>query len=129
MKHLQTVLTTILALAMLAISIPVMAQDACEGQVGSAFGLCNAYCEAMDCDGDDPQASDQACTRVLDNFLKITGSEIPPCGGLPQQGESCDVSEPAYGFNQGGGVIYGCTSDDTVMWCSSGTWVCYNGVG
>ncbi len=90
--------------------MPVMAQDACEGQVGSAFGLCNAYCEAMDCDGDDPQASDQACASVLDNFLKVTGSEIPLCSGLPQEGDSCDGSEPAYTFDQGTGGIYGCES-------------------
>jgi hypothetical protein len=106
-------------------------ETGCDSQSGAAFGLCNAYCEAMDCDSDLPQASDQACVGVLDTFHKITGAEIPPCGGLPQQGESCDVNDPTYQFNQGNGLIYGCTSDDTVMWCASGTatWACYNGIG
>jgi len=36
----------------------------CDGEVGAAFGLCNAFCEAMDCDSDSPRASEQACDRV-----------------------------------------------------------------
>jgi hypothetical protein len=105
-------------------------ETGCDGQSGAAFGLCNAYCEAMDCDGDLPQASELACVRVLDRFQQITGSEIPSCGGLPQLGESCDGSAPSYNFNQGEGNSYGCTIDDTVMWCSTnGVWACYNGVG
>ncbi len=35
------------------------------GLTGKAWGLCNAYCEAMDCDDANPQASEQACQRVL----------------------------------------------------------------
>ena len=47
---------------------------------GAAWGLCNAYCEAMDCDSNNPSASDKACARVLANFEKQTdGAEIP-CG-------------------------------------------------
>ena len=130
MKYLPTTLTTMLAFGMLAVSMPVLAQDACEGQTGAAFGLCNAYCEAMDCDSDDPQASDQACVHVLDNFVKLTGTEIPPCsGGLPQQGESCVDSIPGYQFNQGEGLPYGCDVYDTAMSCNSSVWACYNGVG
>ena len=44
---------------------------------GAAYGLCNAYCEAMDCDGE-PQASEKACEKVLVNYVKITG-DVPPC--------------------------------------------------
>lgn len=44
-------------------------EDVCDGLTGAAWGLCNAYCEAMDCDGV-PQASDAACNRVADNFDK-----------------------------------------------------------
>ena len=52
----------------------------CDLLSGAAFGLCNAYCEAMDCelldDGDDttfPNASEQACLQVKDSFIRITG--------------------------------------------------------
>ncbi len=48
---------------------------------GEAWGLCNAYCEAMDCDGT-PKASDQACERVLKNFLAHDPGPIP-CGLPP----------------------------------------------
>lgn len=50
-----------------------------EGLTGSALGLCNAYCEAMDCDTN-PKASESACNRVLDIFQKTTGGD-PPCIG------------------------------------------------
>lgn len=50
----------------------------CDGTSGAAYGLCVAYCEAMDCDSDNPQASETACERVYSNYQKITGS-APPC--------------------------------------------------
>jgi hypothetical protein len=53
-------------------------ESICDGQVGAAFGLCNAYCEAMDCDSLDPQASDTACNKIQNSFENITGSP-PPC--------------------------------------------------
>lgn len=56
---------------------------------GSAFGLCNAYCEAMDCDcptnGDLnnpdclPKASQKACDRVLGNFYNRRPDVILLC--------------------------------------------------
>src|SRR5262245_23634879 len=53
-------------------------ETVCDGQVGAAFGLCNAYCEAMDCDADRPQASATACNAVSQRFEKLTGT-LPPC--------------------------------------------------
>lgn len=51
--------------------------DPCENESGAAYGLCNAYCEAMDCDDPEMQeASDNACERVKANYLKITGNEL-----------------------------------------------------
>jgi hypothetical protein len=77
----------ILGLALLA-ALPVTAktpdgqtpaeETVCDGQIGAAFGLCNAYCEAMDCESPAPQASDTACQRVLNNYMKHTG-QMPPC--------------------------------------------------
>ena len=51
----------------------------CGGLSGNEFGLCNAYCEAMDCDGD-PKVSEQTCTQVALNFSRATGGGEPNCG-------------------------------------------------
>ena len=52
-------------------------ETVCDNETGAAFGLCNAYCEAMDCESDDPQASDTACSRVQEKFTQITGRDLP----------------------------------------------------
>ncbi|MBW2664347.1 MAG: hypothetical protein JRD93_20815 [Deltaproteobacteria bacterium] len=52
--------------------------DICDGQVGAAYGLCQAYCIAMDCAGSDPLGTEEACSKVLNLFEKNTGS-LPPC--------------------------------------------------
>ncbi len=57
-------------------------ESVCDGLSGAAFGLCNAYCEALDCDLD--AGYDQhpkACDKVLANFMKKTDGEEPPCLG------------------------------------------------
>ena len=56
------------------------AQSVCDEWSGNsqAFGLCNAYCEAMDCDDPDHRASKRACDRVFQKFEDFTG-EAPPC--------------------------------------------------
>jgi hypothetical protein len=57
-------------------------ETVCDGVAdGAAWGLCNAYCEAMDCDGT-PKASDQACQHVLENFRAQDSGPIP-CGSPP----------------------------------------------
>jgi hypothetical protein len=53
-------------------------ESVCDGEEGAAFGLCNAFCEAMDCDTDNPEASATACDKVKSKFQQITGNE-PPC--------------------------------------------------
>lgn len=52
----------------------------CDSMQGAAYGLCTAYCEAMDCDGV-PQASETACDRVMTNYRRATGdaNAEPPC--------------------------------------------------
>lgn len=67
---------------LITLSLPSSSQAAdntiCEGLSGAAFGLCKAYCEAMECGSDNPLASAEACQRVYYNFSKLTGN-IPPC--------------------------------------------------
>lgn len=48
-----------------------------------SFGLCNSYCEALDCDSDTPLGTVRACTNVLDNYLKKSDGVMPPCEEVP----------------------------------------------
>ena len=73
---------------LLTLATAAAAQSVCDGQTGAAHGLCTAYCEAMDCDGASPQASQTACAKVKANFAEITGQNPPcdnacPCAAIP----------------------------------------------
>jgi hypothetical protein len=62
-------------------------ETVCDHETGAAFGLCNAYCEAMDCDSPNHRASVGACNSVRRNFERKTGRPLPcavqcPCAGL-----------------------------------------------
>jgi hypothetical protein len=66
---------------------PPSVETVCDNETGAAFGLCNAYCEAMDCDSPNPHASAQGCASVRANFERKTGRPMPcevvcPCTGL-----------------------------------------------
>lgn len=66
---------------------PPSQETVCDGQTGAAFGLCNAYCEAMDCDSPNHRASDNACAQVKKNYERKTGQPLPcevvcPCVSL-----------------------------------------------
>ncbi|MEH6579731.1 MAG: thrombospondin type 3 repeat-containing protein [Amphritea sp.] len=51
-----------------------------EGTLGGALkGLCNAYCEAMDCDSANPTASIDACEAVQNKFRNKADGMDPPC--------------------------------------------------
>jgi len=55
--------------------VPPSQETVCSGLTGAAFGLCNAYCEAQDCDVH-PRPS---CDNLRRNFARVTGSEVFPC--------------------------------------------------
>jgi hypothetical protein len=62
------------------------AETICDMESGAAFGLCNAYCEAMDCelanDNDpltEPKASANACSKVrgkFDSFFLVQNGAV-----------------------------------------------------
>ena len=56
---------------------PPSVEDVCDDYSGAAYGLCTAYCEAMDCDDPNVHASATGCERVATNFTKKTGDPLP----------------------------------------------------
>jgi hypothetical protein len=54
-------------------------EDVCGDYTDNAWGLCNAYCTAMDCDSEQTNASGYACIQVAANFMRATGKESMPC--------------------------------------------------
>src|SRR6185369_5140591 len=54
---------------------PPSTETSCTGLSGSARGLCNAYCQAQDCDVH-PRPS---CEQLRKNFQRATGSSKFPC--------------------------------------------------
>lgn len=74
-----------------------------EGTLGGALkGLCNAYCEAMDCDSANPTASIDACEAVRNKFRNKSDGIDPPCilppepdtdlDGIPDDEDNCKYS-------------------------------------
>jgi len=52
---------------------------AAAGPAPGAFGLCEAYCEALDCDGPRLRGSERACSRLARNFAARTNGAPLPC--------------------------------------------------
>jgi len=50
---------------------------------GKMFGICNAYCEAMDCDNPNHKASAKACHKKLNQWNKLADGQPLPCETEP----------------------------------------------
>ncbi len=61
-------------------------EKVCDDYTGRAFGICNAYCEAIDCDDPASNASPTACDQLEDKFAKATGEKMPAC----EAGVNCE---------------------------------------
>ena len=92
-------------------------ETVCDGYTGQEYGLCNAYCEALDCDTENPKASENACMKLQEKYYNLTES-MPPC--LQVATSSC----PCFGdldvlFN--GASSPSCSPDEnpTMIWDSS----------
>jgi len=82
------VLYSTLALA-LVLSWPALAQTpdeispsaemVCDGLEGRLYGLCNAYCEAKDCDLDARLMQTRSCGRLLYKYALRSDGALPPC--------------------------------------------------
>jgi hypothetical protein len=69
------------------------AEPVCDDLSGALYGLCVAYCEAMDCHLGDQFASDEACERVLTNYMTHSDGIMPPCE-TDETGEGGQEGEP-----------------------------------
>ena len=79
-------------------------ETTCDGLPRAEFGLCNAYCEAIDCDTREQPL--KACESLRDNYFELTGFSAFPCdvtcpeipdpscsgnGVIGTGGDGCDV--------------------------------------
>lgn len=90
---------------------PPSQETICDNEKGAAFGLCNAYCEAMDCTDPNQRASNRGCEQVKANFMKKTGRPLPcdvtcPCGNTLQL--FADIES-------GAAVVQQCIMTDTFL--------------
>ena len=74
---------------------PPAVESPCSGLTGAAYGLCNAYCEAQDCD----VHARPSCAQLLANFSRVTGMSSFPCdvacgNGIVDAEEECDPGAP-----------------------------------
>jgi len=51
-------------------------ETVCDGLPNGLFGLCNAYCEAQDCDLSSERKS---CSNLLEHYQERSGYPGPPC--------------------------------------------------
>jgi hypothetical protein len=100
-------LGTFFLLAFFSSSYSQAASDCSNANLGEkAAGLCNAYCESLDCtDGDNSDSN--ACQQIKGQYISATG-EIPPC-----EASSCSLIEA--------GVLF-----ERISYISNPDYICYS---
>jgi hypothetical protein len=90
-----------MSLAQTADGLTPAEEPVCDDLNGALYGLCVAYCEAMDCHLGDQFALDRACERVLTNYMTHSKGDMPPChepvegsSDTGDSGESGQEGEP-----------------------------------
>jgi len=106
---------------------PPPMEHICDAEKGAAYGLCNAYCQAMDCDSAEPSASVTACQKVSDKFMQIVGRPVPcsvPCpmyqnDNFPSFNELVSTPSPitscTYAWNGDSRSLVVCTDDENLV--------------
>lgn len=59
----------------------IVEQAACDkaGYTGEKWGLCNIYCEILNCDSKIVYPADDACDKIKEIFNTKYGGNEPPC--------------------------------------------------
>ena len=92
------------------------------GLTGSLFGLCNAFCEALDCDS--REEFTPGCSSVLRQFVQHSGGDmVPPClfidsddDGVDDRDDVCpDVYDPKQADSDADGVGDACDNCPAVV--------------
>lgn len=102
--------------------VPPSLETVCDAETGAAYGLCTAYCEAMDCESAAPHASATACGQVRSRFQNITGRDVPcelscPCTSIPAfnavltGANSCFDTDAALSASNGAGQVFSDAAD------------------
>lgn len=127
MKYLLSTLTIALAFGMLMTAPLVLAQTSdedCAATMGAGYGLCQAASH-LGC-GTDLEENTNACTKIEDNFVTITG-ELPPwlkapllCW-FPSDPQRHLCADYSVDDCPTGCKVYGFNPTDQTEWCS-----CYN---
>lgn len=77
---------------------PPALEDVCDQYEGKAKGLCNAYCEAKDCDAAVYEDA-KSCIRIKEAFQALTGETDLPCERCPCWELIPGVSRYSYAIN------------------------------
>lgn len=87
-------------------------ETVCSSLSGKSFGICNAYCEAMDCDYPGHKASNNACQKKLDQWSELHPGVTIPCAARKA---SLNVTKEAspQDYTNGGIVTYTVTVINT----------------
>jgi hypothetical protein len=93
-------------------------EDVCAGLAGGAYGICNAYCEAIDCDEREPGF--RACESLRDNYFDLTGSALLPCDwSCPEVVDPTCSGNGALTLDENGCEVCACTADWSGAECTT----------
>lgn len=109
-----TALLGLFSAPLMADGLPPSEETVCDalnadGVTPGLFGLCNAYCEAKDCDEYPEGEEPRSCNRLLANYERRAGDSDPVMPCLADPGPTCPCWTPGE-FADGGDVLSADTS-------------------
>lgn len=96
---------------------PPSVEDVCDGYKGAAYGQCNSYCEARDCDDPRVHAADRSCAVTAAKFTALTGDDLPCAPAAPAcTVDAIDDASSASDYNLLSNDTTSSTDPLTVAW-------------
>ena len=90
MKDFKKILSVFALTTFVIIALGFLASNAnavCDGDTGASYGLCIAYCEAMDCDL--ALTHEVGCEKVNDRYIQINGGLDISCSAPTECDPAC----------------------------------------